>query len=135
MRVVAHIVGIVAGLIGIGAACAADIASVAVHRGAALYGSATGERAGQIVLWAFEPGVAVRPYWCAPWRNRHYFPATGKRPRIGRRENRHARASGTVPARTFMRTWTTSAAFAANGPHGPLPGTWSTPSQPGPLLK
>jgi hypothetical protein len=39
-----------------------------------------------VIVYDFEPGVIVRSYWYPPWRNRHYFPRTGKRPRIGRLE-------------------------------------------------
>src|SRR5262245_53841021 len=39
-----------------------------------------------IIVYDFEPGVIVRSYWYPPWRNRHYFPRTGKRPRVGRLE-------------------------------------------------
>ena len=39
-----------------------------------------------VIVYDSEPGVIVRCYWCPPWRNRHYFPMTGKRPKVGRRE-------------------------------------------------
>ena len=42
-------------------------------------------RAEQLVIYDFEPGTVTRAYWLAPWRNRHYFPMTGKRPRLGAR--------------------------------------------------
>src|SRR4029434_816799 len=43
-------------------------------------------RAEPVIVFDSEPGVIVRTYWYPPWRNRHYFPRTGKRPKIGRRE-------------------------------------------------
>ena len=39
-----------------------------------------------VIVYDYEPGVIVRCYWCPPWQNRHYFPRTGKRPKVGRRE-------------------------------------------------
>jgi hypothetical protein len=39
-----------------------------------------------VIVYDFEPVVIVRSYWYPPWRNRHYFPRTGKRPRVGRFE-------------------------------------------------
>lgn len=126
MRVFAYIVGIVAGFAGVGAACAADLPHVAVSSGTALYYAPHGVRAGQVWIWAYEPGVAARPYWLAPWRDRHYFPFTGHRPHIGRRENTRLRAR-TAPPGSYTRTWTTTSAFLVERPRfrddggGPLP--------------
>lgn len=91
-----------AGVVGVDAA---DM-RVATDGGAYL----GGVRAGQIVIFDVEPGVVVRPYWLSPWRHRHYFPRTGKKPRVGRRENLTARGFY-KPAKTYRRYWS-NAAFA-----------------------
>lgn len=52
-----------------------------------------------------EPGVVVRAYWRAPWHYRHYFPATGIRPRTGRYENLSAVSRPQKPAQTYRRSW------------------------------
>jgi hypothetical protein len=48
-----------------------------------LYYSASGQRIESMVLWDDQPGIVTRAYWEQPWRNRHYFPATGHKPRSG----------------------------------------------------
>jgi hypothetical protein len=53
----------------------------------------------------------VRAYWLPPWRHRHYFPATGKRPRYGRYENLAAVSRPSKPAQTFQRSWSNAWAF------------------------
>jgi hypothetical protein len=65
------------------------------------------ERAGPIVICDYQPGVVVRAYWQSPWRNRHYFPRTGKRPKVGRAENLSAKRAHYAPAQTFRRSWST----------------------------
>jgi hypothetical protein len=70
-----------------------------------------GQRAEPVVIFDDEPGVVVRPYWLPPWRNRHYFPMTGRGPRLGRRENLSARTAYR-PAQSFYREWTTRAFMA-----------------------
>lgn len=67
-----------------------------------------GQRAQPIVIYDYEPGVIVRAYWRAPWRNRHYFPATGNKPEIGREED-FSPVEPPVPAENFFRRWSTSA--------------------------
>jgi hypothetical protein len=67
-----------------------------------------GERSGVQVVYDFEPGVNVRPYWLAPWRNRHYYPHTDEAPGIGRYEDLSAPTGHLKPAQTFRRTWSTS---------------------------
>jgi hypothetical protein len=132
MRVLGTIIGLCAGLAGIAAACAADLPRAPVSHGAALYYTPHGVRAGQIWFWAYEPGVSARPYWLPPWRDRHYFPFTGHRPRIGRRENASLRGR-TAPARSYTRTWTTTSAFVVERPHVRYDG--GGPWPPEPLLK
>jgi len=67
-----------------------------------------GERSGVQVVYDFEPGVNVRPYWLAPWRNRHYYPHTDEAPGIGRYEDLSAPTGHLKPAQTFRRYWSTS---------------------------
>jgi hypothetical protein len=66
------------------------------------------------MLWIYDdqPGVVVRAYWRAPWRDHHYFPATGIRPRIGRYENLSGVSRPPKPAKTFRRSWSNEWAFA-----------------------
>jgi hypothetical protein len=74
--------------------------------------SAIGYRSAPLVIYDYQPGVVVRAYWLAPWRHHHYFPATGKRPRIGRYENLLAVSRPSKPAKTFRRSWSNAWAFA-----------------------
>ena len=46
-----------------------------------------------LIVYDYQPGVIVRSYWWSPWQNRHYFPKTGKRPKVGRLERVTARKS------------------------------------------
>ncbi len=78
-----------------------------------------GERAGLRVVYDFQPGVSMRAYWIAPWRNRHYFPATGEKPEIGRNEDLTAPSGETERPETFERHWSTSSAVAPRLPAGP----------------
>jgi hypothetical protein len=118
MRVLASIVGLCAGFAGLSAAAAADLPRIPANRSIGLSYAPHGVRAGEIVVWAWEPGIVVRPYWRAPWRHRHYFPVTGRRPLVGRNEDIDARGEGTEPPETFYRTWTTSSAFVGEVPRG-----------------
>jgi hypothetical protein len=70
------------------------------------------QRAEPTVVYDYQPGVVMRAYWLAPWGHRHYFPATGKRPRIGRYENLAAVSRPSKPAQTFRRSWSNASAFA-----------------------
>jgi hypothetical protein len=77
---------ILIGAASVAAANAADIsAGFNVSGSNGVYSSYVA-RMEPVIVFDFEPGVIVRSYWYPPWRNRHYFPRTGKRPRIGRRE-------------------------------------------------
>ena len=118
MRMFAHIIGFFAGFAGIASACAADLPKVPVESNVGLHYSAQGHRASPIVIYDYQPGVYVRAYWRAPWRHRHYFPATGEQPISGRDEDLSARGECVDPAETFSRTWTTSPAFVVEGPRG-----------------
>jgi hypothetical protein len=119
MRMLAHIIiGLGAGLAGIASACAADLPRAPADRNVGLHYSAQGRRAGPIVIYDYQPGVYVRAYWLAPWRHRHYFPATGEQPISGRDEDLSARGEAGDPAETYSRTWTTSSAIVVEEPRG-----------------
>jgi len=100
------------GLASVTAAGAADLAGGYPGNYSGGYFFPHGERAGQFLIYDDEPGVSVRPYWLAPWQNRHYFPTTGKRPRIGRREYLSVVRPPPKPAETFQRSWSNERARA-----------------------
>lgn len=114
MRVLLALALLVFGLAGATAVCAADVPT---HRGYSGYSyfSAVGERAVPLWIYQYEPGVVTRAYWLAPWQGRHYYPATGRRPRSGRLEHLHAR-SVVKPAESYYRYWSTSSAFVSEEP-------------------
>ena len=70
-----------------------------------------GQPALPVVIYDYQPGVDVRPYWLTPWHNHHYFPTTGRRPSIGRREYFSLTRPAPKPATTFHREWSTSSAL------------------------
>ena len=116
---------------GSGAARAAD---VPVDRVAYTTGYVVGGvRAGQFLILDHEPGVLVRAYWRAPWRNRHYFPRTGKAPKFGRREVMFKGAP--KPAKSFYREWWTSSAIVGADVYYPEPETRDGPPRPNDPLK
>jgi hypothetical protein len=104
MRVLSAIAIALLGIAGIMPARAADLRVSPQYRSSWF----VGERAGPIVIFDDEPGVVVRPYWLPPWRNRHYFPMAGRRPRLGRHENLAAHTAYR-PAQDFYRQWSTRA--------------------------
>ena len=71
-----------------------------------------------LIVYDYQPGVIVRSYWWAPWQNRHYFPKTGKRPKVGRLERVTARKSS--PPQNFYRSWSVSSVFAPGLPPPPI---------------
>jgi len=75
-----------------------------------------GKRIAPIVVYDYQPGIAVRAYWHAPWRNRHYFPSTGALPEIGRVEDLTAPRERHQPAESFKREWSTSRVFIEDEP-------------------
>lgn len=87
---------------GLGQAQAADLRAGVVtgHYAAPV-------RASQYYVYDDEPGVYVRAYWAAPWQNRHYFPFTGKKPKVGRHEDLSAKRPAPKPAESFYREWST----------------------------
>jgi hypothetical protein len=103
----------VAGAIaGVAAAAAADL-----PRPYSTRYSAIGQRTAPLVIYDDEPGVVVRAYWLPPWRHRHYFPATGELPGIGREEDFTAGDPAPPPAENFERYWSTS--FVRERPRAP----------------
>jgi hypothetical protein len=92
------------GIAGVGAASASDLPFAQTAADSAGY-SAVGRHSGMLWTYDDQPGVVVRAYWCAPWRDQHYFPATGIPPRIGRYENLSAVSRPPKPAKTFRRSW------------------------------
>lgn len=117
MRALVAIAVFILGLAGATGAAAADLPSV---RGVIEYGGYAdyGRRAGSIIIVDNEPGVRVRAYWRAPWRNRHYFPTTDGKPDAVRDDD----AGGAPePAETFQRFWSTSSAFRSDLPRRDLP--------------
>ncbi len=112
MRALVAIVIFACGFAGVTPARAADLSD-----GPAPDYSAIGYRVAPLVIYDYEPGVVVRAYWSAPWGNRHYYPATGKRPRIGRRENLSAPRIAPRPAQTFRRSWSNASAFLVEHRH------------------
>lgn len=64
-------------------------------------------RAPQLVVYDVEAGTDIRAYWARPWQGRHYFPFTGKKPKVGRRENLNAPRRIVAPAPTYYQEWST----------------------------
>lgn len=119
MRALVAIAGLGCWLAGLAVAGAAELPVQRV--GGESYGyAAVGPRAAPLWIIDDQPGVAMRPYWLAPWRHRHYFPMTGKRPRVGRLERisatRHYR-----PAASYYRYWSTTSAVLPERPGGRRP--------------
>src|SRR5262245_66134960 len=97
---------------------AASAADVSAGGPAAGYGPyAYSPRIEPLIVWDYEPGVIVRTYWGSPWQNRHYFPKTGKRPKVGRLEHVTARKSSPPPH--FYRSWSVSSVSAPELPPPP----------------
>ena len=94
------------------AASAADVSAGGPGAGYGPY--AYSPRIEPLIVYDYQPGVIVRSYWWAPWQNRHYFPKTGKRPKVGRLEHVTARKSS--PPRDFYRSWSVSSVFAPELP-------------------
>jgi hypothetical protein len=117
MRVFGLAIALGLGLAGTVCARAADLPlRPAPDRNVGLHYQAIGRHIAPLVIYDYEPGVIVRAWWLAPWRHRHYYPATGERPRVGRLENAHARREPVEPAETYYRTWTTTSAFVPERP-------------------
>jgi hypothetical protein len=93
----------------VGAAHAADLPPVPETLAAPP--PAFARRVAPLVVYSYLPGVAVRAYWIAPWRHRHYFPVSGREPLAGRDEDRAPPRNAPEPAESFERHWSTSSAF------------------------
>ena len=106
MRALLSAVVLVLSAAGLGQTSAADLY---IGRAAGVSYYATDPvRAGQVWIYDDQPGVYVRSYWREPWRGRHYFPFTGKRPKVGRHERLNAVRRVPKPAETYYREWSTS---------------------------
>ncbi|HET7803668.1 MAG TPA: hypothetical protein VFL53_05455 [Pseudolabrys sp.] len=97
---------------GSAAASAADVSGGGPVWGSGPY--AYSPRIEPLIVYDYQPGVIVRSYWWSPWQNRHYFPKTGKRPKVGRLERVTARKSS--PPQDFYRSWWASSVFAPELP-------------------
>ncbi len=118
---------ILLGTVGVVAANAADFSggrSIDDNYGGY---SSFGGRMEPLIVYDFEPGVIVRTYWYPPWQNRHYFPTTGRRPKVGRRE--HIPAGHISKAQEYYRSWSVSSVFFPGGPGGYAP-QYNIPSAP-----
>lgn len=71
-----------------------------------------------VIVYDYEPGVIVRSYWLPPWQGRHYFPRTGKRPKVGRHE--HKMPARQSAAEDYFRSWAVSSVFAPELPPPPM---------------
>ncbi|MCW5693914.1 MAG: hypothetical protein KIT48_16270 [Pseudolabrys sp.] len=75
-------------------------------------------RAPHVVFYDVEPDTGLRAYWARPWRGRHYYPFTGKKPKVGRLENPHAKYPAPKPAPSYYREWSTLSLYP---PHAVMP--------------
>ena len=91
---------------------AADISNIPAGGQQGYYGNYQpyGARIEPLIVYDYEPGVIVRSYWDTPWGNRHYFPATGRRPKVGRLERHTERRAS--KAEDYYRFWSVSSVFA-----------------------
>jgi hypothetical protein len=128
MRVRVAIAVLAFGVAGITTAGAADLGVGGGARGQASYGgySFNGGPAGPVIVYGYEPGVVIRAYWLPPWRNRHYFPFHGKRPKQHATSYHGGRPK---PAETYWRYWSNDGAFLHGMPPRAL---WSFDRAPAP---
>jgi hypothetical protein len=123
MRARFAIAVLVVGVAGLGEASAADFVSGY---------SAGGVRAPQLLVYDNQPGIYVRAYWSAPWQDRHYYPFTGKKPKVGRHERLNAVRAVPEPAESYYREWSTLSLFPPPPRQAAAP---PPPEQPLGLLK
>jgi hypothetical protein len=117
MRVLVAIAFLV---LGAAAASAADAGAVrAGHGHFVAHYDPVGRPAGQVFIYDWEPGVVVRAYWLAPWRDRHYFPFGRDRFDLHRVRAHWVRPR---PAKSFRRYWSASSVFEV-----PPPRYWPAP--------
>jgi hypothetical protein len=112
MRVIVAAILLVLGIAGVRAA---DLPT-GQHENYSTRTIGFGHRSGPLVVYDYQPGVLVRAYWLAPWRHRHYFPATGEKPEIGREEDLSAPSNPSEPPEAFHRYWSTSSALLSDQP-------------------
>ena len=96
-------IAVLIGVSGIGSAGAADYSAGGYATG--------GVRAPQMLVYDNEPGVDVRAYWTQPWQGRHYYPFTGKKPKVGRHERLSEMRPAPPPAESYYREWSTLSLF------------------------
>lgn len=84
-------------------------------------------RAPQILVYDVEPGTEIRAWWAQPWQNRRYFPFTGKKPKVGRREDLNAPRRIAAPAPTYYQEWSTLSLYP---PRVIMPPADVTPAMP-----
>jgi len=72
-----------------------------------------------VIVYDYEPGVIVRSYWAPPWDNRHYFPKTGRRPKVGRLEHMPPRRNAINES--YYRYWSVSSFFIPGPPREIIP--------------
>ena len=99
---------------------AANAADISGGRAVSGYGTYApyGARIEPLIVYDYQPGVIVRSYWWAPWQNRHYFPSTGRRPKVGRLERIPAHRP--AKAEDYYRFWSISSVFAPELPPPPV---------------
>ena len=88
---------------------AANAADTSAGPGAGYGNYAYGLRTEPVIVYDYEPGVIVRTYWEPPWRNHHYFPSTGRRPKLGRLE--HIQPPRVSRNEDYYRYWSASSIF------------------------
>jgi len=111
-----------ASFVGVTSMTATNAADLSNGQSPGGYGyAAYGARMEPVIIYDDQPGVIVRSYWDTPWDNRHYFPRTGRKPRVGRLEHisAHPRVSR---AQSYFRYWSASSVFINEIPGGPVPG-------------
>jgi hypothetical protein len=101
-------------------ACATTSNAADVSHGPVVGGYGTspvyGSRMEPVIVYDYEPGVIVRSYWEPPWRNHHYFPHTGRRPKVGRLERLTPRRVS--KSEEYFRYWSASSFFLPDLPRG-----------------
>ena len=128
MRALFGIVIVVFGAVNLGGTNAAELSTG--HAGGYTHAYADGVRATQLIVYDDQPGVYLRAYWSAPWQNRHYYPFTGKRPKVGRHERLSAVRPAPKPAETFYREWSTNALSPPARPYYIVPEPTPRPNNP-----
>jgi hypothetical protein len=113
-------------------ASAASARAADLSTGHPLAGPVYGWPAAPLVIYDIDPGVTMRAYWEEPWANRHYFPATGKMPKYGRREVLVPHRN--LPrAESFSRSWSSSSGYVEAWPAPPPMSRHWAPPAPVPL--